>query len=311
MADNPPNNKVPLLLTVLLLIAVLVGGAQYRQWLSQLSTEKTKTKANALFDHEPKDFDDGVEMTLTIVGVDPGRGEMMMRAEWAGSGDVLDENGTLKIPIDINVNASSGKAEFHFKQGEMLAPTDFNVAMEGLSFNYPSDSYTSSVEVITSSPVWAGKPGKDTPPDHFDAVELSSVGYAKASGFSVTKEAALSSEYFAKGTKEAETGVYRASFKAHRSDLVIKFSKLIMALQWLLALSASAVTISVVIWKRKPELAMLTWMTAMLFALPPMRNIMVGAPPIGIQVDFQGFLLCEGIVAFCVASLVATWLVRK
>ena len=89
------------------------------------------------------------------------------------------------------------------------------------------------------------------------------------------------------------------------------FARLIVALQWLLALSASIVTISVVIWKRKAELALFTWMTAMLFALPPMRNIMVGAPPIGIYVDFLGFLCCEGIVACSLASVVATWLIRK
>lgn len=310
MAEDTPSNKVPLIMTILLLVFVLVAGSSYRAWLNQLSADKAKSKANALFEHEPKDFGDGLEMSLTIVGVDPSRGEMLLRAEWVGSGDVLSEDGTLKIPVSINVNASSGKSEFNFKPGEMLAPTDFNVALEGASFNYPDDTYTGSIEVITSSPVWAGKHGKDTPPDHFEVVELSTIGYAKAGGFSIEKEKALS-DYFAKGAKEAEPGAYRASFKAKRSDLVVKFARLIMGLQWLLALSASAVTISVVIWKRKPELAMLTWMTAMLFALPPMRNIMVGAPPIGIYVDFLGFLLCEGIVAFCVASLVVTWIVRK
>jgi hypothetical protein len=96
-----------------------------------------------------------------------------------------------------------------------------------------------------------------------------------------------------------------------RSELVKFFARFLLALQWVVALSALAVTMSVVIGGRKPEVAMFTWCTALLFALPAMRGMMVGAPEIGIYLDFFGFLCCEGVVVFCLTLLVMSWLIRK
>lgn len=310
--DTTPSNKVPLILTIILILAVLIGGFSYKNWLNNMSAQKAKSKDNALFLHEPKDAsDDILEVFPTIVSVDPLKSEMAVRLEFTAEGGLVKEDGTLKAPLIINVNAYAGKAEFQFKAGETMGPVDFVAKLEGSAFNYPNDDYTSGIEIIASSPVFdpGVKVTKDTVPSSYEQVEISVEGYARAGGFTITKEKPELA--FGKGTLEYENGQYHTSFKIVRSDLVILFARLIVGLQWLLALSASIVTVSVVIWKRKPELALFTWMTAMLFALPPMRNIMVGAPPIGIYVDFLGFLCCEGIVACSLASVVATWLIRK
>jgi hypothetical protein len=313
MADDSSESKtVPLVLTILLILVVLIGGFSYKNWLGNLSSQKTKTKDNALFVNEPKDAgDDILEVFPTIVNVDPLKSEMAVRLEFTAEGGLTKEDGTLKAPVIINVNAYAGKSEFQFKAGETIGPVDFVAKLEGSAFNYPNDQYTSGIEIIASSPVFdpGTKVTKDTVPSSYEAIEISVEGYARAGGFTISKE--KPEVAFGKGTVEAETGQYHSSFNIVRSDLVIMFARLIVCLQWLLALSASIVTVSVVIWKRKPELALFTWMTAMLFALPPMRNIMVGAPPIGIYVDFLGFLCCEGIVACSLASVVATWLIRK
>ncbi|MDE3089868.1 MAG: DUF4436 family protein [Chloroflexota bacterium] len=95
-----------------------------------------------------------------------------------------------------------------------------------------------------------------------------------------------------------------------RSGTVIAFAVFIMALKWLLALSALFVALSVAVRGRKVELAMFSWLAALLFALPPLRNAMPGVPPLGSFNDFASFFWAEGIVALSLIIIVFTWLKR-
>ncbi len=55
---------------------------------------------------------------------------------------------------------------------------------------------------------------------------------------------------------------------------------------------------------------MFSWLAALLFALPPLRNAMPSAPPIGSLSDFMAFFWAEGIVALSLATVVFAWLRR-
>ena len=311
MAEEAAKSNAPRwVMTVIVIILVAVIGVSYSNWLRGMVAEKTKNKANALFTMEAKE-EDHVEVAASIVNIDPGKGEMQVRLECGLNGKLLDEDGGgAAIPIQVTVNSISGRSEHNYKKKEMVGPVDFVTGIEGTSFSYPDDAFKGAIEVGVFTPVYEDeKPAKDATPSSFDAVPMDIEGYSKTGGFVVTKGAL--EDVYQKGTKEYDSGEFRVVVKMERNPLIKMFANLIMFLQWMLASAAFIVTFVVVVWGRKPELAMFTWMTAMLFALPPMRNIMVGAPPIGIRIDFQGFLCCEGIVALCLCSLVLTWIIRK
>ena len=311
MADEPEkSNKLRWVASGVVIILFLIIGCSYGQWLKGMVQEKTKSKANALFSYD-SGKDDSLDITATVVSVDPAKGEMQVRLECALNEALQDpETGGAAHPIDITVNAVSGKGEHHFKKGDLVGPIDFVTSIEGRSFEYPNDVYKSSIEVGVFAPQYEDeKPSKDAAPTSLEVVAVDIDGYATAGGFRVSKTELT--EVFPKGTKEIEDGIYRVALQMQRTDLVQWFAKLIICLQWLLALSAVSVAFSVVVWGRKAELALFTWTTAMLFALPPMRNIMVGAPPIGVYIDFLGFLCCETLVACALTSIVVTWLWRK
>ncbi len=99
--DTTPSNKVPLILTILLILAVLIGGFSYRSWLKDMSEQKAKSKDNALFLHEPKDAgDDILEVYPTIVSVDPLKSEMAVRLEFTAEGGLVKEDGTFESSSD-------------------------------------------------------------------------------------------------------------------------------------------------------------------------------------------------------------------
>ncbi len=95
-----------------------------------------------------------------------------------------------------------------------------------------------------------------------------------------------------------------------RSATIVAFAIFIMILKWLLALGALFVMLSVTVRGRKVELAMFSWLAALLFALPPLRNVMPAVPPLGTLSDFLSFFWAEGIVALSLALIVFTWLRR-
>jgi uncharacterized protein DUF4436 len=95
-----------------------------------------------------------------------------------------------------------------------------------------------------------------------------------------------------------------------RTRSVIFFSVYVMILMWMLALGVLFVVLSVVVRKRKIELGLLGFNSAMLFALPALRNMQPFAPPIGCLSDYLAFFWAEGIFAMTLVILIVTWLRR-
>jgi hypothetical protein len=56
---------------------------------------------------------------------------------------------------------------------------------------------------------------------------------------------------------------------------------------------------------------MFTFMTALLFALPAVRNLQPYVPPIGGLTDFLSFFWAEALVAGSLSTVVFCWLFRK
>lgn len=292
------------------LMVMLIAGYFYNGWLNQMVAQKAATKDQALFVFENSESDDLVRIEATIANIDPLKGDMTVRLDTSAEGDLVAEDGSLTKEIRVLVNSVNGKAEYAFKKGENMGPIEYVTSLKGGTFKYPDDKFQANLEVCVSNPVWEDpKHSKDAPPDESLAVPIEVEGYQGGGGFVITKGDV--SEVWEKGVKETDEGEFRVVLNMVRTAPVKFFARFILTLQWTLALSGLSVALRVVIGGRKAELALFTWLTAMIFALPPLRNAMVGVPSIGIYVDFLGFLCCEGLVACSLASLVLTWHLRK
>ncbi len=70
------------------------------------------------------------------------------------------------------------------------------------------------------------------------------------------------------------------------------------------ALTVVLVVFSVVSGRRQPEIAMLVWCTALLFALPVVRHNLHGAPPLGALIDYASFSWAEPLVDLSMLVLI-------
>jgi hypothetical protein len=88
------------------------------------------------------------------------------------------------------------------------------------------------------------------------------------------------------------------------------FSIFIMIAMWALVGGVVFLVFRVLAGHRKIEISMFSFLGALLFAFPALRNSQPGTPPIGTLSDFLAFFWAEVIIALSLLSVVICWLVR-
>lgn len=286
------------LVLTLAVLGIGIVGILYQGWIARVVQQQGPGQSVPLFSLGP-DTADGVTVHATVVGIDPNRAEMQVRLDFAPGGSYLDERGALSRPLLLSLKTTRGSSEYRFARGSFMAPLDFSTPLRGSPFYYPSDLYTSLVEISLRS-------------SNSEDTSVTLKAYSRMAGFSAAR-AELESEFpsSSKGLENQRPGQFVFQIEAQRAPLVKIFARLILGLHWLLTVVGLAVTLAVLVAGRRADPVLWVWLTGLLFALPLTRSMMVGAPEIGIYLDFFGFLICEVTVALCLAILVSTWLLRK
>jgi hypothetical protein len=111
--------------------------------------------------------------------------------------------------------------------------------------------------------------------------------------------------------KEFDT-VDDIGIKVHISrSLITKiFAIFIMVAMWLVAITVLTIALAVLLQKRPVEAGLFTYMGALLFALPAVRNIQPGIPPVGTLTDFLSFFWAESLIAISVVIMSYCWFSR-
>jgi hypothetical protein len=112
-------------------------------------------------------------------------------------------------------------------------------------------------------------------------------------------------------TKETDETFVEGDVHISRSSTVLAFSLFVAALMWLLSIAVLFLVLSVVLRGRKPEIAMFSFMAALLFAYYAVRNTQPNVPPIGVFGDFLSFFWAEILVGACLVVTVLTWVFRQ
>ena len=149
-------------------------------------------------------------------------------------------------------------------------------------------------------PTTAAKKPEETAASADEDVSIAVDFYGSIAGFKI--EAAKS--------PESEADYVGIDVKIARSSTVVFFSLFVIGLMWGVTIAVLFMTLSIALRGRKIELAMFSFLAALLFAFAAVRNSQPGVPPIGAFSDYISFFWAEIILALCLLAMIFMWLFR-
>jgi hypothetical protein len=262
--------------------------------------------------HGPKPFiknakvpEDHMEAHVRTLSIDPNKADLVLRVEARPSG-VLAGPDSLSIarPVRIDLVGALGTASYRYEPGDHISPIDVTVGMTGDPNSYPFDSYRAPVEVRVAA---LSSPTSD-PSEVTSPYPTRMVFDGTLSGYSVkARRAAIPAGVDPKLTEN----VLSLDLSITRARVTSAFAVIILVLMVLLAGSAVALAVTVTARHRRVEIAMLTWLAALLFATVPLRNAMPGAPPIGALIDVLVFFWAVTLIALSLVTVLVTWIRQR
>jgi hypothetical protein len=296
--------------------------------------EKRSASVSDLGEKDPNH----IEVDVTLVSVDPNKGDIVARMEFLPKGSYTKDDGTLARDVKLFVNGATGKQETDFPKGKKMNPMEVVVQMyDGLVTDYPFDKHKAYLEMYfvpgkpekKSAEPGAAKPAEAAPsptpkPEAADEEEPKKEDAAKkteavAKSEEEDDEIPIGVDFAgsisgfkieAAKAKESQNDLVGIDMTISRAATTKFFSLFVMVMMWGLTISVLLLTLSVVLRGRKVELAMFSFTAALLFAFATVRNAQPGTPPIGTYSDFISFFWAEVIIALCLVVLVFTWLLR-
>lgn len=218
---------------------------------------------------------DRVDITATIVRVDPAGGELTLRLLVVPRGALTTEGG-LSPTEDLEILTSVAmKTDPFFPAGERIGTVDVPVALGGTGITaYPFDRYTASIELTA-------RQGGTVVPVHVTFSNRDALFAASADAYT-----------------EGGAGVVELGLG--RSAGVLTFAIFMVVAMWALAIAVASAAWFLFSRRRGLIWPALGWMAASLFAIAAFRNAAPGAPPIGSLIDYLAFFWAEAIIAVCV-----------
>ena len=229
----------------------------------------------------------GIGVAARMTSIDPAADAVTVRLEFGPLGDYTRDKIALARPVKVIISTAKGRSELNFAAGSVMSPTEATLALTGGELlDYPFDRYESGLIVLARTPR-----GERVPV----SMEVST-GF---NGFRVTT------------TRDMFVGEPFARFKLRRATTTIFFALFIDVIFWAVALTAFGLALRLVERRRKFEAGFTSFLAALLFAFPAVRNTLPGSPPIGALNDFLAFFWTEAVVAVAMIVLLVAYYVRR
>jgi len=173
-----------------------------------------------------------------------------------------------------------------------LPPTPVSLDAVGNSNSYPFDSYQATIDIAASS--------------DGSGVPLTAFVFGSVQGF-------VYSTQFNGSIDGSNDGFdVTITFNVQRNTTTRLFAAIIFLLMWFLSLSIFVAAMSVWFRGKNTELPLVAISTALLFALPNIRNSQPGVPsPVGTTGDMVGFFWNILLVATSAISLLIKWILQN
>jgi hypothetical protein len=182
-----------------------------------------------------------------------------------------------------------------FKKGKRMSPIEAVVEIyEGEPMDYPFDAHTAELAFFFEPAAKGGENGGN------ESVPVAVELRGSVAGLRMDTE-------YAKENKPDHTII---DISIQRATTAVFFSVFIMIAMWALTIGVICLVFRVFAGHRKIEISMFSFLGALLFAFPALRNSQPGTPPIGTLSDFLAFFWAEVIIAMSLLSVVLRWLIR-
>jgi hypothetical protein len=228
---------------------------------------------------------------LELIGVDAIRDAMQVRVSIEPIGSVTDAAFTLGRDMAL-VLVHDKRAEWITLPAHQPLPTT-TVELElhgGDITSYPLDAYRAGLWIRCIEP--PALPGLQP-----RLLPISVTIWERVLGFRLnTREEAGSSP-----------GEKRLAFDMRRSRAFVFFAIAAYGAMAMLACGALAIGALAFLRVRRPEPTLVGALSAIVFALPALRNALPGGPPLGVLCDVFVFLWAELVAVFALMLLIVTW----
>ncbi|HMG06479.1 MAG TPA: DUF4436 family protein [Chthoniobacterales bacterium] len=275
-------------------VLLLVFGAAYALVLSVYKSEG-ENRAAGLSPNE-KLGNDRIDASARIVTADPVKGDISVRLTFTPHGSLLSADGaTLSRDLALDINSGTGKHTYEFKKGKRMDPVEAIVEIyEGEPMDYPFDKHEAELSFYFEPA------GASAATEANNAIPVAVELHGSVSGLKIEAE-------YAKENKDDHVVI---DLTLARASTAVFFSVFIMAAMWALTLGVVFLVFRVLAGHRKIEISMFSFLGALLFAFPALRNSQPGTPPIGTYSDFLAFFCAEVLIALSLLAVVLTWLIR-
>jgi hypothetical protein len=248
----------------------------------------------------PEDMVNYLGLDIKVVAMDPIKGDVTVRIFFYPKGKYVDKDDLLTRKIYFYVNASIGKQEYTFAKGMEINPMEVSINTYGHITEYPFDKY--------EAPFFCMAEVLD---DERDTVYSADSLESKNIPIGMQFQGSLHGYDFSAQIDTASSEVYSGiDIEVTRAGSTKFFSVFIMIAMWLLSVIVIFLVLSVVVRKRKIELAFFAFISAMIFALPALRNMQPLIPTIGTFSDYVSFFWAESFMALSLFVIVFVWLRR-
>jgi hypothetical protein len=231
--------------------------------------------------------------------------------------DLLDRSGPAPVAdrdVTVTLEPVMGQAEFTIQRGTpMRVSASTTLFMQGAPYTYPFDAYRASFFAAAQE---RGEDGALTnlPTIAQMLVPEGFVGWRIQTLYPSTVEAIGGLYEGRAGPAEIQNapstldGANLATLELRRAWSTVAISILILFLMVLLTTLSLLTSRAVQIGKKELNIGMAGWLAALLFAMPALRNLLPGSPPIGSWIDILVFFWVQIAVMISLASFVLYWL---
>ncbi|ACK50696.1 hypothetical protein Msil_1750 [Methylocella silvestris BL2] len=191
---------------------------------------------------------------------------------------------------DITVHASDGDYVLDIVLGAgSAAPTTIaQIGVNGSISAYPFDEYRGEVTIAA----WEGKKPEG------ERIPIRLTLWERLAGWEI--------DILARAPAPGEVGL-GLEIRAKRPLAQIYFASLVYAVMAVIALCGLTIGVLAIAGLRRLEAALTGALAAMLFAVPALRNVMPGAPPLGVKADAFVFLSAQMALMIGLAFFIIAW----
>ncbi len=289
MANTSRKILIKRIVIMLLCLTLFVGAFSGALYFYQ--NDRTQRSANLTFGDDKAA--NRIDVDVSLLGVDPIKSEINLRFAPKPEGTYAKGDHLTK-DLQFFTGIESGKAEVTLAKDRIPDSVTGSISIsQGRVSDYPFDVHSSDFYVFFEN-------AKDKKEEIPVAIHF----YGAISGYNIDVDNIPKAEF------ESTDSYMGLRVVVSRSVITKSFSIFLMIAMWLIGLVIFTMTM-IVVWQPRPiEFGMFTLIAGMLFALPAVRNLQPGVPPLGGLSDFLSFFWAETLVAISMPILFFTWLTR-